>query len=984
MNLLKRSARTAALGVSLVLCGSGLLTAQSRCTPCTGVSVEDPIAFAALLDERDLGEDPTLFVRYPASLERPIPNATLEQAERIAASGAVPAIAIRFGTPAPLLDNAAALEVELQHLAELARRSPPETIFQLGWQSLSATRVADYSFLIKRAAVAISGAQPEAAIVSASLGSEFGEAELRALFDQEVAAYLDGLAFRSADEARVRMGANLLGELDPGALLVIDGQRVTDDPLSPLVRAAELTEWGANVALFEQVPSSTSMADAFALIAREFQGDISIDPYSRPSGARAWSFVRGSDLGLRVVVEPPDEADDFEIEFTDPQLSSPRLLDLAGGEPRGLFSGRRAGRSYRLGLESGDGALLLALDRRLASSLEGVEGVDELVDVEDTRRMPVEEILRRLQAFEDDQARRIQRYSAVNTMSLRFQLGGGQSLDATFKGDFFFQRKADSLDGTYDWAWQEFFVNGIRWRGKTLPQIPLIQPEKATALPLAINFSREYRYRLRGTGTAEGRDCWVVDFEPAIAVEPGRSLYQGTVWIDREHYGRVKTRAVQLGLQGDVLSNDETFLYSPVNQNGQPSEWSPTSFWLPLRLVGQQIFSVLNLTTVVEREITLEQLVINPGDFDRRRQAVLASEATMVRDTDAGMRYLVPDKEGGGRVVQERLDPTRLLALGGVFWDESLDFPLPLAGVNWLSLDYRDTGTQFNILFGGVLLNAAVAKPDFLGSRFDAGMDVFALAVAGTDTVYRNDREVAEEDVESTRPNVDFSLGRPIGSFFKVDLHYSIGRSSFSRADDTAEDFAIPVDHTSHALSLTARYNRRGYRFRLGATHNLRSEWEAWGFADNPDFDPSKDEFTLWGAALGKTWHLPKFQKVGAEVEYVDGDNLDRFSKYQFGFFSDIRVHGYRQDKIRATDALAAHLSYGFDIGEVFRLDLVGDVASVNDDATGLVDQMLAGVGLVGTVLGPWQTIINIDVGVPVAGPEDGVSAFVAVLRLFN
>ena len=135
---------------------------------------------------------------------------------------------------------------------------------------------------------------------------------------------------------------------------------------------------------------------------------------------------------------------------------------------------------------------------------------------------------------------------------------------------------------------------------------------------------------------------------------------------------------------------------------------------------------------------------------------------------------------------------------------------------------------------------------------------------------------------------------------------------------------------------------------------------------------------------MRKVWHLPKFTKFGAEVEYRGGENLDRFSKYQFGFFSDIRVHGYRSDRVRAEEAYATHLSYGVNIGDVFRLDLVGDAAWATDEASGLDNELLAGIGLVGTTLGPWGTIINVDIGFPVAGPDEGVSAFIAFLKLFN
>jgi hypothetical protein len=479
----------------------------------------------------------------------------------------------------------------------------------------------------------------------------------------------------------------------------------------------------------------------------------------------------------------------------------------------------------------------------------------------------------------------------------------------------------------------------------------------------------------------------VLDFEPAVAVDPGTSLYKGTVWVDREIYARLRTRAVQLGLEGEVISNEETIHYAPVDVAGNAAGFDTTGYFLPLRVVGQQLWSLLDATVVVERETLLSEVEINPLDFDDRRQAALASRATMVRDTEEGLRYLVPDEETGERVVEEELDPTRLFVVGGVFYDESQDFPIPLAGVNWTSFDWRGQGGQANVFFAGPLLLANLADPTFLGSKFTAGVDVFALAIAGSDVLFRDGVEVPREEIEMMTPNVDLSIGRPIGSFFKLDFQYSLGYSRFSRADDTDPAFVLPADHLRHQLSLVGRYNRGGYRFRARASTTIRDTWEPWGMPGSPeldDFDPATERYEQWGLSLAKIWHLPKFRKVGLELELVDGADLDRFSKYSFGFFSDVRVHGYQSDKVRAEEALVSHLTYGFDLGSLLRVDLVGDAAWASDETSGLDRELLAGAGIAGTFVGPWGTVVNLDLGAAIAGPDDGFSVFVAFLKLFG
>ena len=969
------------LPLSLILVAAIASPSSARaeignCNPCLGVSTSSPDMVAQqLAQSAPLSDDSDLVVRFEHVLGSSSVSNSTQVSAALERAGARPWISVVFRTAPPLLQNATALEDELRELADLARSGSDEATYQLGWRSDVSAAAPDYAFLIKRAAVAVTGAKPDAGIVTTVLPAD--EVFLRALFEEEVAAYIDGVSVAKASD--LELVRDLLFELDPGTDLVLDSLPPADDPLTVMADAAEAAHLGASRSLHQLAATTNASLDPFVLMANRFVGDLSVDPYSSPSGAEAWSFVSGEDLSLLVVARGSGEGM-TRLDFSDRTLTTPRQLDPSTGEEQTLFGGFRTRDGYRLEVEAAPTAFVVALDRPGIAELVGEEGVADRVEVADERMMPVEEILRRLQAFEDDQRRRLKRYTAVHTQSLRFQLGNGvQSVDATFRGPYYFEQGKG-----FDWAWEEFFINGVRWRGKRIPEIPLIQPEKATAMPLTITFTKDYRYRLRGTERVGDRDCWVVEFEPAGPVEPGSSLFQGAVWIDREHYGRVRIRGVQLGLEGEVLSNEEITTYSPLSPDGQPGDWTRQSYWLPLKVEGQRLFSILNATVVVERELTLTNLELNPADYQDRLEQTLASDATMVRDTKDGQRYLVKDEDTGGRIVQEELDKTRFFLVGGAFYDEANDFPLPLAGVNWLSFDWRGTGAQADLFVAGPLVLVNLADPDFLGSKFDFGFDAFALAFAGTDTIFRNGVEVPGEDVESIRPNIDINIGRPIGNFFKLDFEYSFGWNKFTRADDTADDFILPEDHFDHQFELEGIYNRRGYRLRLGGSYNIRSDWSFWGLPGNTDFDPDQDEYTLWGASIAKTWHLPKFTKFGLSLEYASGENLDRFSKYGFGFFSDITVHGYQSDKVRAEEVLAAHLSYGLNIADIFRIDLVGDAAWATDELSGLEDELLAGVGVVGTFIGPWSTIVNMDVGYAIEGPDDGFSAFIAFLKLFR
>ena len=943
--------------------------ATPPCSPCAGIQVDDPAAILdSLAAEPKLEGEARLYVAWPALLDGSADPATFEA---IRQQGGTPWMVVHFRSPAPILENLDALEAELADLARLAKDAGPRAHFQLTWDVEDPTAT-DLAFLLKRAAVTITGAGGQARVIAGPLPSDADY--LRTLYGEEIAAYVDGLALTPGpglDEAQAT-----LSELDAGKPQILFGEPWPSPASRTLARAAEATAKGFGVTLFDVGSQNDVDLAPLKLLGREFQGDISYDPYTVPSGAEGvWAFVRGEDLGLRVITETADPTPQLQLFFEDAQLRGPKRIDLGSGESRSIFQQSRTGNGLVVTLEEAAPVELMALERMSAAELEGIE---ERLEVADERQMPVEEILRRLQAFEDDQNRRLQHYQSRNTFHMRFLIGqGAGSIEASYEGDFFFEQ-----DKGFDWVWETLYVDGVKWRGKKLPEIPLVQPEKAAALPIEIYLDKEYSYRLRGTADVDGRDCWVIDFEPVEIIE-GRSLYQGTVWVDREVYARVKTRTLQLGLEGEVISNEETTFFEPLDTLGRSAEWSSESFVMPTRVVGQQLLSLLNATVPVEIETTVENLRINSDDFTGNRETAYASESTMVRDTEEGLRYLIKG-EDGERVVQEEIDTDRLFIAGGVFYDETVDFPIPLAGINYFALDWKDTGKQVNVFFAGALVTANIAEPRLFDSEWDAGANVFGFFIRRGDELFRDGIEVPGEEVESATGQVSLFLGRPIGNFGKVDFTYSARYDDYADADDTDASFVIPESTLTHTFSTELSYNRSGWRLNLQGSFSQRSDWEFWGLPGNTEFDPEQEDYVRWQASVAKTFWLPKFTKLGIELEHLNGEDLDRFSSYDFGIFGDSSVGGYPSGLVRAEEATGIHLNYGVSLGELFRVELEGDAVWATNEATGLDNELLAGIGLEGTVTLPWQTLVNFEIGQALDGPADGIAARIVFLKLFG
>jgi len=957
------------------------LAAEDSCAPCAGLRVADPYALLPALASSPRGASE---VRLHVSWDVPLDaSATPAAAHALAGAGAVPWLRLVFRTAPPLLGNETALAAEIETASALAATGIPDARFQIVWtpdgaDAASPPPAAEFAYLVKRASVAISGVAPDARVLAGPLAPE--TAWLSAFYAQEVAAYLDGIAFAPAAPSSLAAALAAVAGLDPGKPVTLDGDPLPSPPLRVIAEAARARAAGFSWAFFRPA-DGTAAAEALgplSLLAAEFAGELSLDRGTTPEGAaEAWSFVRGEDLALRVVVVPAPGADRLTMLFPDPQLRAPARV-LPGGEAVPLSGVPRGGVAVEVRLADPAAVEVLRLER---ASIEELEGVAEEVTVATERQMPVEEVLRRLQAAEDAQSRRIRHWQAINSTTLRFQAASGVgAFEATFAGEIFLKPGQP-----FDWAWQEFYVNGVRWRGKEIPELPLLQPEKAAALPLEILFTKEYRYALAGTGTVAGRDCWVVEFEPNVATE-GRTLFRGSVWVDRETWHRVRTRGIQLGLTGEVLSNEETIDYEPVDAAGAPAAWNaPDAYVLPVRTTGQQILSILNSATVVERSVLLTSVSVNGPDFDSRRERALASDSRMVRDTEKGLRYL--SKEGapaGERVVEEEFDTNRLFLIGGAFWDDSLDYPLPLVGVNYFDLTFLGPEGQLNAFFGGVLGIVNYADPRFLGTKLDVGADLFALAIATSDQLYRDGEESPGEEIEERPARVTLNAGFPLGSFAKVSTSYRLSHSDYGRADDTAPEFVMPEDHFTQTVGVGLQVARSGYRLDLEAAWSQRSEWQPWGLPGSADYDPAHEDYQTWQLSLSKNWYLKKFRKIGLELDWSGGEDLDRFSKYQFGFFGGTRVHGYQIGKVRAEEALSAHATYGFELGNLLRLDGVADAAWATDETSGLDQELLAGVGLQGTFIGPWDTLVQIDLGTPVAGPDDGIVAYIVFLKLFD
>ncbi len=603
------------------------------------------------------------------------------------------------------------------------------------------------------------------------------------------------------------------------------------------------------------------------------------------------------------------------------------------------------------------GTPVLVLFARLKTGTVG----EERVAVSAEYRIPVELILARHQAYQQAQDVLLENYVADARVDYHFKLPGGTgSLDLTFLNTFFFEKGTGAR-----WVQNQLLLNGVAWKGKKLPELPVIEPEKVNTLPLALTLGKDYSYKYLRDEAVEGRDCYVVEFIPLP--EAKGSLYEGRVWIDKRSYAKVKMVVRQTRLVEPQVSNEETDIFEAL-----PGP-AGRDYRVMTRVKGQQIFSVIGRNVVAEREIRFTAVRLNVPDFRDQVARAEASDRLILQDTEKGLRYLEKQPDGSRKV---QLEPSthRLFAVGGAYYDQSLDYPLPLAGVNYFDYNWRKTKTQVNLFVAGAVNTASISKVN-LFPKVDGRLDALVFLIPFQDKEYVGGREDEAQRLKVLREQVSGGLGWRPTQFSKLSFGLDATYYRFRNAGPTdpgdryftthlyVGPFTAPRDHADLSFSAGYDYSRRGWQASLGYEGHRRSRWDAWGYMA-PGTDVSRQRaYARWDATFSKTFYLPNFQKVGAAVTWLDGRHQDRFSRYEFTYMGKRSLSGFSGSGVRFDRGATARLLYEFNVADVVRFGVNVDRARVKPLRGADLWQSHTGLGVSGAVTGPWRTFWTLDLG---------------------
>jgi hypothetical protein len=850
-------------------------------------------------------------------------------------------------------------------------------------------RVAEFAYVLKNTSVVIRSVDPGALVAQGALalGTDTLDEDLawqRALYAQGTATYVDVLPVRPPPavpvESVVLRAYDLLLETDPSAQLWVVGLPL-EGP-GDRERAADLL--GKFI---------VAQGEGAAVVSFDLEADVNGQPefpgvlldlhrlflptYTRVTGTGA-ALEASAGAGSRAVqgvtsysffdaesfqgligffARPPVEERGARLVIPTAAVRGVAIYDIIGGSaapPGGRVEPDFKSNSTRVPVPLYARPLVLQYAR---VPIKGFEAEKEQVQIKETGLITAEEVIAGHQAFMADQHYRLRNYRADALLTFHFKIGGSNTVDISIDNAFFWDRGTGS-----EWQQRALYYNGVLWRGKKLPELPIPQPEKVFTLPLDINLNKDYSYEYVGRDMVGEYDCHVLDFKP---IDRTKTLYEGRAWIETRTFAPVKTSTIQTNLVPPVISNHEQDFYAPlVGPDG-------STYWIRTRIEGQQILTAAGQNLVLLREIDFKNVRINDPGFESVREEAYRSDRQMLRDTDEGLRYL-ERTESGERVVKAGTRKSALLGLAGLYRQPGLDYPvLPLAGAGYFNFDVGGRNTQVTALIGGVINLFSLTDPHVFGKKIDATAQVVSLAVNITDRLFVQGRERPESNVDTRYQSVSGSLGAPLGNFMRLKATYGLDYANYSldRHTDT-KTFVVPSDTFIQSPGIAWEFNRAAWTLTAAAQKSYRSKWEKWGEMPcsstgscQADFDPAQRNYGTHEFSVAKQVFLPMFQKLRFEALWQTGSRLDRFSEFQFSFFGN-RVRGFSGSGVRYDRGGIARAQYAFNLADVVRFEASLDHAYVRDGLTSADFHRFTGFGISGNTMGPWETLLQFDIGV--------------------
>jgi hypothetical protein len=580
--------------------------------------------------------------------------------------------------------------------------------------------------------------------------------------------------------------------------------------------------------------------------------------------------------------------------------------------------------------------------------------VGSTVSVSASVGLSAEEIAARWQQYDARQKKKIENYRAIAEMDMHFEPPGlGAGFDVSLHFQYFW-----NSDGTQYWEQTAQYLNGIKLRSKRSFPLPQLEPEQVVTQPLQLNLVESYGYRLEKPERINNRPCYVLSFRPKPGIE--ETLYTGKIWIDKETFRGVRMKLVQNNCSGSILSNVETQHFELLPGPGGGS------YNLLVRSDVEQKVLAAGREFVLERRYRFKDIGINTADFAGRLSQAMKGPMPMFAETRGGLREMVIKKDGT-RGVKNTVDSFIWSLVSGVLYDDTASFPIPFIGASAIDYDFLDTGMQLSALLVVPVLALNLSKQ--LGGNLTFGADLALSALPRNDRLFRNDKEVENQSVYIFSGSAGLRLGwQPMADLSITASGYLI-YEHFLAQDNTAEEFILPRNGFTLNPNLNIDYSRKGYRLALSASLFNRPGWSPWGMPGQMA-DPVKT-YAKFSGLLGKRFYLGSFTRIGADISYFTGLDLDRFSGYQPSLMSVPQIRGVPGGTVSLEQIGVLSLNTGFTILDFVRFDAYYNFARGVEIDTGGQTIDFQGLELDFGTVGPWDSYLQGRITYALAGPME-------------
>jgi hypothetical protein len=567
------------------------------------------------------------------------------------------------------------------------------------------------------------------------------------------------------------------------------------------------------------------------------------------------------------------------------------------------------------------------------------------VEVKGQRELSLAEILARHHRQVARQQRLVANFQGWQRLLLRVRVS---ELDRSFEVELAGPLWYDPQLGK-DWQVQQAWVNGVAWEPQKLPQLPLLQPQAAKVPPLALELSPSYRYELAGKVVREGREYFAVSFHQ----EEGGQRRWGRALLDGQTFGLAELETYLVAGQGAVRSA-RTVTRNQLRSLGE------TPLWLPQEVEADEVVAAFGALATVHRRLRLENLQLNVAQLPARRGEAWAGDKPMFRERGEEVLVLEPDGQGGRREVRGEERDQRFL-LAGLAADPSFSFPLPLAGYQLLQFRFRGRQEQLRAFLAGAFNDLAWSRP----GRWELSAQAFLQLAPITSSLWQKGREEKGQELRLFRQRLGVGAALQEG-FLRFSGKLELSQLNFARTQHTDPAFRLPKGGQELGVQAGMAWARGQSLAEAQAEFGQRLAWASWGYGEEP-----KKRF--WRAWARFRWErdLWPLVKLGLGGELASSSSADRFSRWSLGSVTG-GLAGVPAGRVTADAYGALRLSLAMPLGWQQRLEVGWDTAWIRQRQEGLRARPISGLSLGLAAQGPWKTLLQLQVGLPLVltGPN--------------